>query len=53
MSINLHLGPMMDYFTMTDAGTKMLKQYPNLTKWWDSERKRQSLIETRPDFAKL
>jgi len=48
---DLHLGPMMDYFTMTDEGVEMLKQHPNLTKWWDGERKRQSLIETSPDFA--
>ncbi|MCG8491322.1 MAG: glutathione S-transferase family protein [Sneathiellales bacterium] len=47
---DLHLGPMMDYFMMTDEGKKMLKEYPALSGWWDNEQKRPSLIESRPEF---
>lgn len=47
---DLHLGPMMDYFTMADEGREMLKQYPNLTKWWEKEKRRKSLATSRPSF---
>lgn len=48
---DLHLAPMMAYFTMADAGTEMLREYPALLRWWQGVSDRTSLLQTDP-FAR-
>ena len=41
---DLHLGAMMAYFVLAPEGATLLRDYPNLTRWWKR-------ISARPSFA--
>ncbi|MEH6527352.1 MAG: glutathione S-transferase family protein [Sneathiella sp.] len=45
-----HLVPMMDCFTVTKEGRAMLSDYPKLSRWWGSIKKRESTVKSRPNF---
>jgi glutathione S-transferase len=45
---DLHLAPMIAYFTMATQGAAMLKAFPNLQRWWHSVADRPSLLQTDP-----
>jgi glutathione S-transferase len=45
---DLHLAPMMAYFTAAEEGSRMLADYPKLSGWWEALRERESLIKTEP-----
>jgi glutathione S-transferase len=45
---DLHLAPMMAYFTAADEGQEVLADFPRLSAWWASIRQRQSLQATDP-----
>jgi glutathione S-transferase len=45
---DLHLAPMIAYFTMATQGAEMLKAFPNLQRWWHSVADRPSLLQTDP-----
>ena len=49
---DLHLAPMMAYFTMADEGAAMLREFPALDRWWQAVSDRTSLLQTDP-FAPL
>ncbi len=41
---DLHLGPMMGYFTAAPEGAAMLAGYPKLAVWWGRMNQRRSLV---------
>ncbi|USG60473.1 glutathione S-transferase family protein [Sneathiella marina] len=45
-----HLIPMIDCFTVTKQGRAMLPDYPKLSQWWSSIRKRDSTVTSRPKY---
>jgi len=45
---DLHLAPMMAYFTAADEGQELLAGSPRLSTWWARIRQRQSLQTTDP-----
>jgi glutathione S-transferase len=45
---DLHLAPMIAYFTMAPEGRAILARYPTLSAWWDVMRSRDSLVRTDP-----
>lgn len=45
---DLHLAPMMAYFTMAPEGAALLEHYPALGGWWRLMRSRASLVATDP-----
>jgi len=48
---DLHLAPMIAYFSMADEGAAALARYPALLSWWAAVRNRSSLQQTDP-FAR-
>ncbi len=46
---DLHVAPMMAYFTAAAEGQAALAAYPQLSAWWEAMRGRQSLRETDPE----
>lgn len=49
---DLHLAPMIAYFTQAPEGAAMLSDYPRLSTWWQGISRRPSLIETDPGLPK-
>lgn len=47
---DLHLGPMMDYFTAAPDGAAMLARYPKLAGWWERMRERRSMATSRSEL---
>lgn len=45
---DLHLAPMMAYFTAAPEGRAALDRYPKLSRWWKAMATRDSLAETDP-----
>ncbi len=45
---DLHLAPMIAYFTAAPEGERLFAQYPGLSAWWESMCQRTSLHETNP-----
>lgn len=45
---DLHLAPMIGYFTTVEAGREMLERFPALAAWWAAMASRNSVIETWP-----
>lgn len=50
---DLHLAPMIDYFALVEEGAALLRTYPCLSRWWERMRDRDSVVATRPDFARI
>jgi len=50
---DLHLAPMVDYFTLAPEGAATIKNYPKLYRWWESISSRKSLLETDPGLPSL
>jgi len=48
---DLHLAPMMAYFTAAGEGRAMLARHPRLSAWWNLIRARPVLVETEPKFT--
>ncbi|MEM6932188.1 MAG: glutathione S-transferase family protein [Pseudomonadota bacterium] len=48
---DLHLAPMISYFSEADEGRDLLLSFPRLSGWWSSVRGIGSFRETRPDLA--
>ncbi len=47
---DIHLAPMMSYFTTDDGGMALLAQRQRLNTWWTAISARPAFIETRPRF---
>lgn len=45
---DLHLGPMMAYFTAAPEGAAMLAEFPKLAGWWGRVRDRGSMVGNEP-----
>jgi len=48
---DLLLIPVYDYIAQTPEGEKLLASAPNLRRWWDSVRTRESVTRTRPSLG--
>ncbi|WP_341233132.1 glutathione S-transferase family protein [uncultured Sulfitobacter sp.] len=48
---DLHLAPMIAYFTMAQQGSAMLAAFPALQRWWQGVADRPSLLQTDPFAA--
>ena len=48
---DLHLAPVMAYFSGTPEGNKLLSGAPRLSRWWQSMSKRPSVIKTQPKLG--
>ena len=48
---DLHLVPILDYFTRTADGRIALGTYPRLSAWWSHIEQRPSVMRTRPNFG--
>ncbi len=47
---DVHLGPVIAYFTMVPEGAAMLERHPALSRWWALMGRRPSLAATRPAY---
>ena len=45
---DIHLAPMMAYFTAAPEGACLLARYPLLSNWWSHWQKRDSVLATDP-----
>jgi glutathione S-transferase len=45
---DIHLAPMIGYYSETFAGAQRLGQYPGLSAWWADISQRESFLKTRP-----
>jgi glutathione S-transferase len=45
---DLHLGPMLAYFTAAPQGAAMLAAYPRLSAWWGRMRVRRAMVASDP-----
>ena len=48
---DLLLIPVYDYISQTPEGEKLLADAPNLRRWWDGVRSRESVARTRPSLG--
>ena len=48
---DLHLAPVMDYFSQTPEGKKVLAGAPRLSRWWQAMSARPSVAKTRPKLG--
>jgi glutathione S-transferase len=48
---DLHLAPVIDYFSQTPEGKKVLAGAPRLSRWWQAMSKRPSVTKTRPQLG--
>jgi glutathione S-transferase len=48
---DLLLIPVYDYISQTPEGGKLLAEAPNLRRWWDGVRSRESVARTRPSLG--
>ena len=48
---DLHLVPILDYFTRTEDGRAALQRHPRLATWWDQIERRPSVARTRPNLG--
>ncbi|MEQ9642833.1 MAG: glutathione S-transferase family protein [Alphaproteobacteria bacterium] len=49
---DLHLAPMIAYFTTAPAAAEMLHKYPAIAAWWATIRKRESVTATWPPLPR-
>jgi glutathione S-transferase len=45
---DLHLAPMIAYFTAAPEGRQLLPRYPKLSAWWQVMQRRESVVATDP-----
>ena len=45
---DLHLAPVMAYFSGTPEGQRLLPGHPNLARWWGPVSSRPSMAKTQP-----
>jgi glutathione S-transferase len=50
---DLHLAPMIGYFTMAETGANALKTYPALVTWWEAMQQHPAYGTTDPTLATL
>lgn len=48
---DLHLAPVMAYFSATPEGKKLLGNSPRLNRWWQSISTRPSVVKTQPQLG--
>jgi glutathione S-transferase len=48
---DIHLAPMLGYFTMAPQGAKALQQYPALAAWWVQAQQHSAYLQTDPGLA--
>ena len=48
---DLHLDPIVAYFSMTPEGESMLADLPNIRRWFESMSTRQTVIHTAPNLG--
>jgi glutathione S-transferase len=48
---DLHLAPVMAYFSQTPEGKKILAGSPRLSRWWQSISARPSVVKTQPKLG--
>jgi glutathione S-transferase len=48
---DLHLVPILDYFTRTEDGRAILDRHPRLSAWWKRIEQRPSVARTRPNLG--
>lgn len=49
---DLHLAPMIAYFTQAPQGAEMLTRYPALSHWFENIKRRDSFVETEPGLPR-
>ena len=50
---DIHLAPMIDYFQMSNEGTRILKNHSAILRWWQQIQCNEFMMETRPDLSLL
>ena len=48
---DLHVAPVMAYFTGTPEGQRLLPEHPKLTRWWAAMSSRPSMAKTQPQLG--
>ena len=48
---DLHLAPVMAYFTATPEGQAQMPGYPKLARWWTTVSARPSMVKTQPQLG--
>ena len=48
---DLHLVPVIDYFSQTPEGQTAMATAANLTRWWEGIKDRPSVVKTRPSLG--
>ena len=48
---DLHLAPIMAYFSGTPEGQRLLPEHPKLTSWWAAMSSRPSMAKTQPQLG--
>ena len=48
---DLHMVPVVDYFSQTPEGADLMADAPNLTAWWDGIKARPSVVKTTPQLG--
>ena len=48
---DLHLVPIMSYFSQTSEGKKVLGSAPRLSRWWQQISQRPSVVKTQPKLG--
>jgi glutathione S-transferase len=48
---DLHLAPLFGYFTQTPESKDILEDAPNLRRWWEGMRQRESMVKTEPKLG--
>ena len=48
---DLHLAPVMAYFTATPEGQAQMPAYPKLARWWAAVSARPSMVKTQPQLG--
>jgi glutathione S-transferase len=48
---DLHLAPVMAYFSGTPEGKKLLSGAPRLNRWWQAISTRPSVVKTQPKLG--
>lgn len=48
---DLHLAPVIDYFSQTPEGAVIMADTPNLSRWWANIKDRDCVVKTRPSLG--
>ena len=48
---DLHVAPVMAYFSGTPEGQRLMPEHPKLTRWWAAVSSRPSMAKTQPQLG--